>query len=133
MSYIPRLNAGNIVSDAANLMFEHRIRSLPIYGNGKPIGKIESLPIIEKLVEARSEVRVNRIMTPDPITVEEEDDIGKARRVMIRRKIDQLPVTRGGKLVACVGSDSIVYYTAPSTDHDKKGDTHLGRYEIPVK
>ncbi len=133
MSYIPRLNASNNVADAASLMFEHRIRSLPIYQNGKPIGRIESLPMIEKLVEARPEIRVDRIMTPNPITVDEEDDIGKARRVMIRRKIDQLPVTRDGKLVACVSSDSIVYFTPPSTDHDKKGDTHLGRYEIPVK
>lgn len=133
MSYVPRLNQNNNLADAASLMFEHRIRSLPIYENGRAVGKIESLPIIKKLVESRPEFKVNRIMTPYPITVDEDDDIGKARRVMIRRKIDQLPVTREGKLVACVTSDSIVFNTLPPTDHDKRGDPHMGRYEIPVR
>jgi CBS domain-containing protein len=133
MSYIPRLNENYSVADAASMMFEHRIRSLPIYRNGKPIGKIDSHSIIERLVESRPEARVDRLMTPDPITIEERDDIGKARRVMIRRKIDQLPVTRDGKLVACVSSESIVFHLPPTTDRDSKGDVRLGRSEIPVK
>jgi CBS domain-containing protein len=133
MSYIPRLNENYSVADAASMMFEHRIRSLPIYRNGKPIGKIDSRSIIERLVESRPEARVDRLMTPDPITIEERDDIGKARRIMIRRKIDQLPVTTDGKLVACVSSESIVFHLLPTTDRDSKGDVRLGRSEIPVK
>jgi CBS domain-containing protein len=132
MSYIPRLSPNNNVGDAATLMFEHRIRSLPIYNNGKPVGKIETSSIIEKVIDTQRSVRAYRLMTPDPITLEEQDEIGKARRIMIRRKIDQIPLTREGKLSSVVSSDSIVYNILPTTDRDPKGDLRSGRFQATV-
>ncbi|MHB1908746.1 MAG: CBS domain-containing protein [Nitrososphaerales archaeon] len=131
-SHIPRLNPNNNVEDAATLMFEYRIRSLPIYENGKPSGMIETTTIIEELMNSQSSLKANRLMTPDPITLDEWDDIGKARRIMVRRKIDQIPVTKQGKLNGVVSSESIVFNTLPSSDRQMKGDVREGRSELPI-
>lgn len=133
MSYVPRLNPNNNVGDAAALMFEHRIRSLPIYRGDKPVGKIDAPSIISRLVESLPEMKVSKLMTPDPITIDAEDDMGKARRIMMRRRIDQIPVTRERKLDGVIGSDSIVFNILPTTDRDNRGDRSTGRYEIPVR
>ncbi|MDH2900738.1 MAG: CBS domain-containing protein [archaeon] len=133
MSYIPRLNPNNNVGDAATLMFEHRIRSLPIYRNGKPVGKIDTFTIIDKVIDTQGNVRANRLMTPDPITLEKEDDIGKARRIMIRRRIDQIPVINDGKIHGVVSSASIVYNILPTPDRDPKGDMRSGRFKVPIE
>jgi CBS domain-containing protein len=131
-SYIPRLNPNNNVGDAATLMFEHRIRSLPIYRGGKPIGKIDSASIIENLIDTQKNIRADRLMTPDPIILEKEDDIGKARRIMIRRKIDQIPLTNDGNIKGVISSANIVYNLLPTLDRDPKGDMRSGRFEVRV-
>jgi CBS domain-containing protein len=133
MSHIPRLNPNNNVGDAATLMFEHRIRSLPIYRNGKPVGKIESTSIIDRVIDTQRNVRANRLMTSDPITLEEHDDIGKARRIMIRRKIDQIPVTNNGNIHGVLSSANLVYNILPTPDRDPKGDIRSGRFKTPVE
>ena len=132
-SHVPRLNPNNNVEDAATLMFEYRIRSLPIYENEKPSGLIETTSIIEELMDSQSSLKVNRLMTPDPITLDEGDDIGKARSIMARRKIDQIPVTKQGKLNGVVSSESIVFNTLPRSDRQLKGDIRKGRFELPIQ
>lgn len=127
MSYIPKLNPNNNVGDAATLMFEYRIRSLPIYNNRKPVGKIDTGPIIDKVIDSQRAVKVNRLMTSNPITIDEKNDIGKARRIMIRRKIDQIPTTNGEELKGVVGSDSIVFNMLPVVDRDSKGNFRSSR------
>ncbi len=52
MSLVPRLNMGDSALFAAKLMFEHRIRSLPVYTNGKIQGKISSIAITKSFVES---------------------------------------------------------------------------------
>jgi CBS domain-containing protein len=132
-SYIPRLNPNNNVGDAATLMFEHRIRSLPIYKGGKLLGKIDTVSIIEKLIDTQGKIRVDRMMTPGPITLHENDDIAKARRIMIRRKIDQIPLTNNGRIKGVVSSANIVYNLLPTPDRSPKGDMRSGRFKTPVE
>jgi CBS domain-containing protein len=132
-SYIPRLNPNNNVGDAATLMFEHRIRSLPIYKGGKPVGKIDTTSIIDKLIDTQGKTSADRLMTADPITLDEHDDIGKARRIMVRRRIDQIPLTNNGKIKGVVSSANIVYNLLPPPDRDPKGDMRSGRFKAPAK
>ena len=52
MSPVPRLNSGDSANFAAKLMFEHRIRSLPVYEKGKIQGKITSTSLTMAFVES---------------------------------------------------------------------------------
>src|SRR5579875_1377204 len=121
MYYIPRLNPNNTVGDAATLMFEHRIRSLPIYQAGELKGQITSQSIVKSLLESEIGVKLSTIMTPDPICIDSTDYVSKARRIMIRRKIDQLPVLKDRKLHRVVTSGAIVANILPHVDRTVKG------------
>jgi CBS domain-containing protein len=133
MRYIPRLNRFNTVGDAATLMFEYRLRSLPVYTGAKVKGQITSQAIVKKLLESEIGVSASEIMTSNPICLDAQDNVSKAREIMIRRKIDQLPILKGGKLEGIVTSEAIVSTILPPVDRTIKGDWRRGRYEVPVE
>jgi CBS domain-containing protein len=129
MSYIHRLNSNNTVEDAASLMFEYRIRSLPVYENSKLLGQINAISILKRLMDSKQSGKVGSLMTPDPITVEKNDNAAKARNIMIRRKIDQVPILDGGKkLHGVVTSSEIVFNMVPQPDKEFEGY----RFDVPV-
>ncbi len=133
MKYIPRLSPYNTVGDAATLMFEHKLRSLPIYVGSKVKGQITSQTIVRKLLESKLDLKASEIMTPNPICLDAQDMVSKAREIMIRRKIDQLPILKGGNLHSVVTSEAIVSAILPPVDRTIKGDWRRGRYEVPVE
>ncbi|MDG6906791.1 MAG: CBS domain-containing protein [Nitrososphaerota archaeon] len=133
MRYIPRLNQYNTVSDAATLMFEHRIRSLPIYEGEELKGQISSHSIVKKLLETESKLTAKAIMTPEPICIEANDNVSKARQIMKRRKIDQIPILRDGKLYGVVTSEAVVANILPPVDRVRMlADWRSGRLDIPA-
>jgi CBS domain-containing protein len=88
----------NTAGDAASLMFEHRIRSLSIYQASKLVGQITSRSIVEKLLDSEQGLKASEIMTPRPICLDARDRVSKAREIMIRRRIDQLPILKTDRL-----------------------------------
>ncbi|MDA4112024.1 MAG: CBS domain-containing protein [Thaumarchaeota archaeon] len=129
MSPVPRLNLGDSVILAAKSMFEHRIRSLPVYSNGKLQGKITSISIAKSFVESTGfNYTLQKIMTPDPICADTSDSAAKARSIMIRRKVDQLPILDALKLTGIITSDDIVFGMVPEVQRDSKGGTRKGRF-----
>lgn len=133
MYYVPRLNQFNTVGDAATLMFEHRIRSLPIYRGTELKGKITSRTVVKKLLEVDTGIKASQIMTAEPVCVDAGESVSKARQIMIRRKIDQLPVLKNGKLQGVVTSEAVVAAILPTVDRTVKGDWRRGRYDFPVE
>ena len=133
MRYIPRLNQYNTVSDAASLMFEYRIRSLPIYEGEKLRGQISSRSIVKRLLESELKFNASEIMTPDPISIDARDNVSKARQIMRRRKVDQIPILKEGKLSGVVTSEAIVATTLPPVDRARMfADWRVGRMDVPV-
>ncbi|MDG7000400.1 MAG: CBS domain-containing protein [Nitrososphaerota archaeon] len=133
MRYIPRLNQYNTVSDAASLMFEYRIRSLPIYEGEKLRGQITSHSIVKRMLESDLKLKACDIMTPEPISVEASDNVSKVRQIMRRRKVDQLPILKQGKLSGVVTSETIVATLLPPVDRRRMfADWRVGRMDVPV-
>jgi CBS domain-containing protein len=130
--YIPRLAPGNTVGDAAALMHEHRIRSLPVYKARELIGQITSPTIVGKLLDKDLAMRSSNVMTASPISIDASSELAKARSVMIRRKVDQLPVTKDGRLSGAITSSDIVFGLAPEVDRNEKGERRHGRFSTPI-
>jgi len=131
MLAVPRLNVGDSVLYAARLMFENKLRSLPVFRNGSFEGKISSQAIIKRMQELKMfNGAVSKIMTPDPICLQGADEIGKARSLMLRRRIDQLPILREAKLDGVITSEAIVFsYLSQSPDRNSKGGSEEGRFD----
>lgn len=132
MHRVPRLNPGNTAGDAATLMFQYRTRSMPVYRGGRFAGQIAAATIIEKMLESPSSVTVATIMTPDPVTLASSAMVAAARDIMRKRKIDQVPIVDGEKLVNVTTSSDLVFNLAPTPDRDQKGNLRRKRDEDSV-
>ncbi len=120
MLAVPRLNEGDSVLYAARLMFENKLRALPVFKGGKFEGKVTSLAIIKRMQELKKfNGSIKKIMTPDPVCLENSDEAGKARSLMLRRRIDQLPILKGGKLNGVITSDAIVFSLSDTVAHQE--------------
>jgi CBS domain-containing protein len=131
MLAVPRLNDGDSILYAARLMFENKLRSLPVFKGGSFEGKITSQTIVKRMQELKMlSGAVKKIMTPDPICLQGTDEIGKARSLMLRRRIDQLPILNEAKLDGVITSEDIVFsYLSQSPDRDSKGGSEGGRLD----
>jgi len=132
MYYIPRLHPNSSVSNAATLMHDYRIKSLPVYREKKLAGQITSASIIARLLDTDIGLKASSIMTPNPIRVYASDNVSKAGGIMIRRKIDQLPVMIDDRLDGIVSSDQIVFNLMSWVDRNVKGDWREGRFDTPL-
>jgi CBS domain-containing protein len=109
MSYVPVVGKESSVGEAARLMMDYRIRAIPISDGHKIIGQINSVDILAQLKgKLGEEMRVTSVAVNDPITIESEASIAKARDIMIRKRIDHLPVTKQRRLEGMITSGDIV-------------------------
>jgi len=129
MHQVPRLGPNNTVSDAATLMREYRTRSMPVYKEKKLVGQITSPSIVAKLLDSDAPGRISSIMSPSPVCLDVSDSVSKGREIMLKKKVDQLPVTKEGALHGIVTADEIVFNLMPKTDRNMKGNTRAGRYD----
>jgi acetoin utilization protein AcuB len=108
------------VEQALKRMRDEKIRRFPVVDDdGKLVGIVSdkdllyaapspatSLSIYE-LHYLYSRITVSQVMTREVVTVEEDDPIEEAARVMVDNKIGGLPVMREGKLVGIITETDI--------------------------
>jgi CBS domain-containing protein/GNAT superfamily N-acetyltransferase len=105
------------VVDAYHRMQEHQIRRLPVVEDGRLIGIITisdirglaPMGVLSILEHNRliGSTPVRRAMTPDPITISPEQNLGEAARLLMVHKFGGLPVVADGALVGVISEADI--------------------------
>jgi CBS domain-containing protein len=93
------------VRDVLQTMRAERIGSMVVAGaDGLPLGILTTVDVLEKIAapQASVDAPVSALMTPSPVTLEEDATLADAAIVMARRGIRHLIVTRDGKLTGVV-------------------------------
>lgn len=93
------------VNEAIKIMDERGIGCLVIVENGDAIGIITERDILKRvLVEAKdpATTKVSRIMTAPLVVGNLGMNVHEAVRLMTRKKIKKLPITRDGELVGMI-------------------------------
>ena len=139
------------VVKAAKILLEKRINGLPVVDDtGKLVGILcqsdlvaqqKGIPIpslftlldgfmplttmkrIDKEVEKIAAIMVVQAMTPNPVTVDLDDDIENVARLMVDKNYHTLPVLDGGKLVGIVGKEDILRTLLSGPQPRKRGLT----------
>jgi CBS domain-containing protein len=132
---IPSLSEeeGNI-GYAARIMSHYRLRALPIVRDTNEIvGQITAKAIVKVIYETDisadrssiSTINASNIMTPNPIVIRPKNRVSTAKGIMMRRRIDHLPVIEeeNNKLIGMLTSTHIAQAMLPS---EKIGRWSLG-------
>ena len=98
------------VVEAARLMREGDIGSLPITDDDKLVGMITDRDITMRVVAEAVDpntTSVEDVYSRDLISVEPDNDLDEALRLMARHQVRRLPVVENGKLVGIVAQADI--------------------------
>ena len=138
VSTAPRLSSEARLSEAARLMMQDRTRAIPVVDSDKLTGSVLATSIIQAIPSSIiDKYHAQDIMTTNPAGLEVDDEVSKARALMLRRKIDHLPIVRNQKLAGILTSSKIVFDLYRQTEGIEGYKTMVGniqrRLAIPIK
>ena len=124
------------IMKATQLMKEHGIRRIPVVRDKKVVGIVSDRDVkeaapskatsldVHELYYLLSEIKIKDIMTPDPITLNENDSVEKAAVIMLENRISGMPV---------VDKDGNVVGLITQTDVFKVMISISGAYRSPIQ
>ena len=111
MTENPRsIGASTSVVEAARLMREEDIGSLPITDDEKLVGMITDRDITTRVVAEAADpttTSVEDVYSRDLVSVEPDEDLDEALQLMARHQVRRLPVVENGRLVGIVAQADI--------------------------
>ena len=111
MTENPRsIGASTSVVEAARLMREEDIGSLPITDDERLVGMITDRDITTRVVAEAADptsMSVEDVYSRDLVSVEPDEDLDEALQLMARHQVRRLPVVENGRLVGIVAQADI--------------------------
>lgn len=106
---IPSLSENDTVGKAADIITHNKIRAAPVVKDNEIIGVVEAKNIL-KLISNKDNkwIKANQIFTPDPIIIDTETPLSTARRIMVDKKFDHLPVIKKDKVSQILTSNHLL-------------------------
>jgi CBS domain-containing protein len=98
------------VVEAARMMREEHIGSLPITDDAKLVGMITDRDITTRVVAEAADPKmtsVAEVYSRDLISVEPDNDLDEALQLMAQHQVRRLPVVQDGRLVGIVAQADI--------------------------
>ena len=124
------------MQEAIDLLKEHSIRRLPVVEMGKLVGIITDRDLkrasasdattldVHELHSLLSRIRIEEIMTRDPITVEPDFTVEETAEILLNSKISGVPVVdRQETLVGIITQDDLFRVLISLTGMPKKNGT----------
>ena len=104
------LNPEDTVDQAAHLMKEHNVGSIPVCSSEKVIGIITDRDITLRSVADENNSttqKIRDIMSSNPVLGNPEMDVTEAGRIMGEKQIRRLPIVENNKLVGIISLGDI--------------------------
>lgn len=90
---IQSLSEGDTIENAVAIITHNRTRSAPVVKDDEIIGVVEAQSILKLISELDNKwIRANEIFTPNPTVIDKQTPLSTARRIMVNKRIDHLPV-----------------------------------------
>ena len=106
--HIPALMIGTTVGEAARIMTEYKIGTVPVSDGRKITGQVTGLSLLHLLKGKLAQRRISSLAKENPVTMKSDDSAATARELFSRKKINQIPVKQKDKLVGLVTSAQII-------------------------
>ena len=100
------------VVEAARLMRDEHIGSLPVVKGGQLVGMITDRDLALRVVAEGAEpesVTVGEVASHDTVTVQPDQDLDEALRLMAHHQVRRLPVAEGHRLVGILAQADVAH------------------------
>lgn len=115
LSVVPSLSINDAVQKAANILTHYRIRSVPVVSEQKIIGVVSADKILELVSKKDNKwINANVVFTSNPITIDSNESLSAARKIMTSKRIDHLPVLHKGVIKQVLTSSHLVKSIIPT-------------------
>ena len=117
---VPTVSEEDSMQAAMNLMKEHKVRMLPVLSKGKLVGVVSDTDLkrasasdatmldMHELLYIISKIKVQDIMTKDPVTVPENFTVEETAEILLQKKISGVPVVNEkGDVTGVITKDDI--------------------------
>jgi CBS domain-containing protein len=131
---IRSLSKNDTIEKAATAMSHYRMRSFPVVNN-QIIGVVTAKSIVNLLAQQNLKwIRANSVLTPNPIVLSNRESLAKARKVMMTKRIDHIPILHKGKVERVLTSMHLLQALTPTQriGSDQKGIDTLRRLESDI-
>ena len=132
---IKPLSKSDTVEKAASEMSHYRMRTFPVVDNNQIAGVVTAKNIVNLLSKHNLKwVRANSVLTPNPIVLSSMESLAKARKIMMSRRIDHIPILYKGKVRQVLTSMHLLEAVVPQEriGSDQKGLNMLRRFESDI-
>jgi CBS domain-containing protein len=99
------LGSAMSAEDAAGLMAQYDVGVIPVVDDGRMVGLVTDRDLVVRVLASRAdpaEVRLDSILTKDPVSASPDMRLGQARELMQRHRVRRLPVMKADRLVGIV-------------------------------
>jgi CBS domain-containing protein len=127
-SVVHAVSATVTITKAVDEMNRHRIGSIVVLENGRPIGIFTERDVLRRVVGANIDPRVMRVadvMTADLITISPETTIEETMVLFAEKHCRHLPVLSEGRLIGLISIGDISRWMA---DAHRTEAEHLKNY-----
>ena len=104
----PQTSVDDVVRD---IFFQRGLRAVPVCQDDRLVGMVTLTDVKELPQHKWTQTLVEEIMTRQPLhTVDKDDDLSSALRLIAEHGINQVPVLEGGRLVGLLSRANIIHY-----------------------
>ena len=126
LSPIPYVSPNDSIQKASHIMTHYRTREVPVVTKNKIVGVVTAKQILKLLSSKDNKwIKANLIYTQNPITINADDSLSSAKRIMTSKKIDHLPVLNKDKIKQVLTSSHLIETIIPKES--------LGRFSRGTK
>ena len=133
---IPSVSPNDDLEKVAKIINHHRTRSIPIVEKDEILGVVKAENVLKVLSNLDNKwIKASLIFTPTPITIDHNTLLSSARKIMISKRIDHLPVTDNGQLKQVLTSYHVLQTLIPEERLGKKtmAEKRITRFGSKVK
>ena len=135
MVHVPVLSPDATIGQAARIMADNKIKVIPVSDARKIIGQVNSSSMLRLLQGNLGSLKASSLAAQNPITIAPDGFVATARELMIRKRIDHLPVKERDKLIGILTSAQIISVMSPrgrTSTTSTKTETHSD-LDFPVR
>jgi len=125
---IQSLSENDTIENAVTIITHNRTRAAPVIKDDEVIGVVEAKNILKLISELDNKwIKANQIFTPNPMVINKQTPLGSARRTMVSKRIDHLPVIHKDTVSQVLTSYHLLQMILPA---ERVGKRDIGSKKI---